>query len=141
MPFSEHVMSSRRREGDGGFTLIEVLFGLLILGLVMTTSLAVFYERQNRVRFAEETVLVWQAIANESELIRFAPWQSLDDGSERPFTSSLQILDSLENPSATVAVEQTAPRVKEVTLRIAWGGGRSATSTVIRTDTGGANLW
>lgn len=127
--------------GTGGFTLVEVLFGLLILGLVMTTSLAVFYEREKRIRFAEETVLVWQAIANEAELTRFEPWQSLGQIEQSSFRGDLEILSSLENLTTSVEVEQTAPKIKEVTLRVEWGEGRSATSTVLRTDTGGSNLW
>lgn len=133
-------MSSCRRR-DGGFTLIEVLFGLLILGLVMTTSIAVFYERENRIRQAEETVLVWQVIANETELIRFEPWQSLHEGDGGSFKSNLEILDSLDNLETSVDIALTGPGVKEVTLRVEWGDGRSARSTVVRTDTGGTNLW
>ncbi|MBW3670952.1 MAG: prepilin-type N-terminal cleavage/methylation domain-containing protein [Acidobacteria bacterium] len=130
---------SRRRVR--GFTLIEVLFSLVILGLVMTTSLAAFYERENTIRFAEETVLVWQAISNEAEVLRFQPWHSLGQSPNGTFKSDLEILSDLKNVTTSVEVAQTSSAVKEVTLRVKWGVGRSATATVLRTDTGGTNLW
>lgn len=124
-----------------GFTLIEVLFGLLILGLVMTTSLAVFYQRESTIRSAEESVLAWQAIANEAELLRFQPFGSLGEGEIGPFRGDLRILDTLDDPRTTIVVAEGGPGIKELTLRVEWGAGRSATTTVLRTDTGGTNLW
>ena len=53
-----------------GFSLVELLFGLLILTIVITTSLAMFTERTKRLRQANETILVYQALANEAELQR-----------------------------------------------------------------------
>lgn len=113
----------------------------MILGLVMTTSLAAFYERANTIRFAEETVLVWQAISNEAEVLRFQPWHSLEQSGNGSFRTDLEILAPLKNVTTSIEVAHTSPAVKEVTLRVKWGAGRSATATVLRTDTGGTNLW
>lgn len=134
----------RRPQAPGrhhGFTLIEVLFALMILGLIMMTSLAVFYEHERRSRHAEETVLVWQAISNEAELVRLRSWASLVPDETSPFQSDLAILDSIENAATAVEVAQPDAHVKHVTLRIEWGDTRTASATVIRTDTGGTNLW
>ncbi len=139
MPFVSGMNGSARR--SRGFTLIEVLFGLLILGLVMTTSLAVFYERENTIRSAEEAILAWQAIANEAELLRFEPWGSLGEGELGAFRGDLRILGGLENPETIIEVADGGPGIKELTLRVEWGDGRSASATVLRTDTGGTNLW
>ncbi|MDX1584385.1 MAG: prepilin-type N-terminal cleavage/methylation domain-containing protein [Thermoanaerobaculia bacterium] len=131
----------RRREASRGFTLIEVLTGLLVLGFVMTTSLAVFYERETRLQHAEELVLVWQAISNEAELIRYEPWHSLGASGTTAFRSDLEILDPLEDVTTAVEVSDVESSVKAITLRVSWGDGREASSEVIRTDTGGTNLW
>lgn len=126
---------------SGGFTLVEVLFGLLILGLVMTTSLAVFYERERRIQYAEDSFLVWQAISNEAELIRFQPWPSIGKSGKTSFQSDLAILDPLENVTTTISVTESGPSVKKIVLQVDWGEGRTARTTVIRSDTGGSNLW
>lgn len=131
----------KRNNPPAGFTLVEVLIGLLILGLVMTTSLAVFYDREQRIRHAEEVFLVWQAMANEAELLRYRPWASLSAEGSEEFRSDLSILDPLEDVVTTVKTEQIDPQIKSVTLRIEWGNGRSASTQLIRSHTGGSNLW
>jgi prepilin-type N-terminal cleavage/methylation domain-containing protein len=125
-----------------GFTLIEVLAGLVILGIIMTTSLAVFFERQRRLLLAEETVIAWQALSNEAELQRHAPYALLVTGSKGTFRSEPDLLDQLPGATALVSVRQTKPDFKYVTLTIRWRDGvRSAELTLVRGDTGGTALW
>ena len=132
---------SRRRKEAGGFTLVEVLVALVILGIVITTSLAVFFDRERRIREAGRMALAWQALANEAEIRRRQPFGSLTDGAVEPFVSSSAILESLE-ATATVAIEEESPAVRRLTLRVGWGEvGRSATIDVYRSDTGGGALW
>jgi prepilin-type N-terminal cleavage/methylation domain-containing protein len=132
---------TRRRAGARGFTLVEVLVGLLILTLIVTTSLAVFYDHARRVRQAEEIVVVWQAISNEAEILRFRPWQALQPGHSHPFDGDLSILAHLRDVTTSVEIDQQEPHVKAVSLTVEWGEGRRAEATVVRTDTGGSNLW
>ncbi|HLJ73403.1 MAG TPA: type II secretion system protein, partial [Thermoanaerobaculia bacterium] len=61
-----------------GFSLIEVLVALLILGIVITTTISMFAERQKRMRMANETILAYQALSNESEIWRRIDFASLD---------------------------------------------------------------
>lgn len=128
--------------GSRGFSLVEVLAGLLILSLVVTTSLAVFYHRERTLVRAEESMLAWQVLRNESEIIRRIPWAQLDALHAQPFQSDLAVLSSLEGVSSRVEVGEGRPRVKDLTLTLSWRGGeQTASVTVLRSDTGGANLW
>jgi prepilin-type N-terminal cleavage/methylation domain-containing protein len=124
-----------------GFSLIELLVALLILTLVITTTLAVFTERQRRLQLANETILVYQALANETEVRRRIGFSDPGLGSPA-FQSPVEILRPLRPFTASVAVQQTSADVKNVTMSVVWHGGlRRASLTIIRVDTGGSNLW
>src|SRR5437763_12435569 len=99
-----------------GFSLLEVLVALLILAVVITTTLAMFAKRRQYLRESNETVLVWQAIWNESELWRHYDWASLE-AQPKVFQSPLDLLQPLA-PYVTridVAVANDDPHVKQVT--------------------------
>lgn len=132
-PYNRGVRESR------GFTLVESLVALLILSLVLTTSLAIFYDRHRRLRAAEETVLAWQALANEAETMRHVEFATLRDANA--FTTSAALLEQLEGVASTVTIEETKPGTKLVRLRVEWRENRAAHVTVIRTNTGGGPLW
>ncbi len=124
-----------------GFTLIEVLVAVLILGVVITTTLAVFVDRTRRLQQATETILAWQALANETEVRRRIDFAELDS-SPPTFMSETSILAPLAPFSTTVTVTGTTPDVKNVVMTIRWRGGRrTARLAIVRTDTGGSNLW
>jgi prepilin-type N-terminal cleavage/methylation domain-containing protein len=125
-----------------GFTLVEVLAALVILTIVMTTTLAVFVERQRQLREASETILAWQALANEVEFRRRIDFTRLDTASPVFDPGNTAILAPLAPYSATVAVTTPQPDVKHLELTIRWGSGkRVARLEVIRVQTGGGNLW
>ncbi len=124
-----------------GFTLVEVLVALLILGLVITTTLAVFVERTRRLQQATETTLVWQALANETEVRRRIDFANLES-SPTSFMSQTTILEPLLPYSTSVTVTTASPAVKNVVMTVRWRGGRRvATLAIKRVDTGGTNLW
>jgi prepilin-type N-terminal cleavage/methylation domain-containing protein len=124
-----------------GFTLIEVLVALLILGIVITTSLAVFLQRTKRQRQATETILAYQALANEAEVRRRIDFTQLDE-SPPVFMTDALILLPLEPAKTHVTIDQPSPDVKNVTMRVIWQGGkRVATLHLSRVNTGGSNLW
>jgi prepilin-type N-terminal cleavage/methylation domain-containing protein len=125
--------------GSRGFTLVESLVALLILSLIITTSLAIFYDRHRRLRAAEETVLAWQALANEAEAMRHVEFATLRDANA--FTSSAALLEQLEGVTSTIAIEEKGAGTKFVRLRVDWRGNRTASVTVVRTNTGGGSLW
>lgn len=132
-----------------GFTLPELLVALVILGIVITTTLAMFAKRQAYIRESSETILVWQAIWNESEIWRRIDWASLESHAG-PFESDTSILLPLRpfRTTTKVAVSTDDPNVKNVTLLVEWEWDkehkifhRNARLSVLRSDTGGSNLW
>ena len=132
----------RRRRNSRGFSLVETLVALLILGIVITTGLAALYGREARMQEGGQMVLVWQALGNEAVARRHQSWGTLTPGTETPVLSDLSLLAPLESPSAIAAVESVSPAVKKVTLTVSWAGGkRTARAILYRTDTGGGSLW
>ncbi|HEX8152383.1 MAG TPA: type II secretion system protein [Thermoanaerobaculia bacterium] len=129
-----------------GFSLIEVLAGILILTIVVTTSLVAFTARKKRLQQAHETILVWQALANEAEHQRRRSFQSLvPDGPPETFHEEpVDILEPLSPYATIVTVTSVSPFLKHVTMTVRWGGGKkSARLIVVRADTGvpGCELW
>lgn len=124
-----------------GFTVVEVIVALLILGLVITTTLAVFVERTRRIQQATETMLAWQALSNESEVRRRVDYGSLDTTSN-VFLSDTKIIAPLKPYTTDVSVVDASQDVKNVTMTVRWRGGkRVAQLTIVRSNTGGSNLW
>jgi prepilin-type N-terminal cleavage/methylation domain-containing protein len=126
-----------------GFSLVEVLVGLLILTIVITTSLAVFIERNRRLQQASETILAYQALANESEYWRRKAFDKLDDvtATPRAFNSDLTMLAPLAPYSAIVGISTPRTGLRNVTLTIRWKNKHEARLVVARADTGGSSLW
>lgn len=125
-----------------GFTLVEVLVAVLILGLVITTSLAIFLERNKRLQQANELILCYQALANEAEARRRIEFHDLPQSS-KDFVTDTEILKPLGAYKAeviTVAAKQ--PDLINVTIRVTWRNGEKQQDlTVVRANTGGNNLW
>ena len=125
-----------------GFTLVETLAALLILAFVLTTSLLVFTQRQQRLREADETIVAWQALANEAEYVRLVAYSSLSPGTKRGFEEGSSLLASLDRPEASVEAFEWKPGVRRVVLTVTWNGGaRRASLTVIRSATPGGQFW
>jgi len=123
-----------------GFTLVEVLVGMLILTIVITTSLAVFVERNRRLQQASETILAYQALSNESEYWRRKDFATLD-AAPRTFNSDVTLLEPLKPYNAIIGVTTVSAGVKNVILTIRWKGKHEASVIVARADTGGSSLW
>lgn len=122
-----------------GFTLVEVLVALVILTLVITTTLAAFLERNRRLQQANETILAYQALANEAEV-----WRRIDFASVAPaatFQSDTTILAPLAPFTVAATVSSPKTDVKNVTLTISWKGTHHADLELTRVNTGGSNLW
>ena len=124
-----------------GFSLVEILVAMMILTLIITISLAAFVERNRRVQQASEIILAYQALANEAEFRRRIDYASLDTASPE-FVSPVDVLEPLKPFNTIVAVKQVQPGVKSVLMTIRWREGQlSAKLVLLRTDTGGSNLW
>ncbi|HET7435603.1 MAG TPA: type II secretion system protein [Thermoanaerobaculia bacterium] len=132
------------RMRERGFSLVELLVALMILTLVITSSLAVFVERRKRLQQAQETVLVYQALANEAEFRRRVPFEKLDD-MDASF-HDVAVLEPLKPYGTAIKVENVKPHLKRVTLTVRWHDGqRNARLMLLRADMfpdqTGDNLW
>ena len=124
-----------------GFSLAELLAALLVLAIVITTTLAMFVERQKRLRQATETILAYQALSNEAEVRRRIEFAQLDTASIT-FMSDTTVLQPLAPFATIVSVKDAQTDVKHVTMTVRWSNGqRVASMTLIRVNTGGGNLW
>jgi prepilin-type N-terminal cleavage/methylation domain-containing protein len=127
-----------------GFSLVEVLVALLVLAVVITTTMAMFVERQKRMQNANETILAYQAIANEIEVWRRIPYDSLETTPPKfmTLTPTSDIIAPLQPYAATVTVSPAKDSIKTVTLSVRWRNGqRVERISITRVDTGGSGLW
>jgi prepilin-type N-terminal cleavage/methylation domain-containing protein len=123
-----------------GFSLIELLFALMILTLVITTTLAVFVERTRRLRQASETIMAYQVLANEAELQRRVAFADIEPSSV--FTTPTDLLRPLQPYTTSIDVTSTEVGIKTVTMSIHWSHDQhQAKLALIRVNTGGGNLW
>lgn len=123
-----------------GFTLVELLFALLILTLVITTTLAVFVERTRRMRQASETILAYQVLSNEAELQRRVAFNDIEPS--KIFTTPTDLLKPLQPYTTEIEVDSKQIGIKEITMSIRWKNGEHvAQLAIVRVDTGGGNLW
>ncbi|MBK5260068.1 MAG: prepilin-type N-terminal cleavage/methylation domain-containing protein [Thermoanaerobaculia bacterium] len=125
-----------------GFSFVELLFALMVLTVVILTTLSMFAERSKRLQQAAETILVYQVLANEGEIVRRVDFGELDALTDK-FSTDTTILDPLKPYTTEVdVVPGRSAGVKAVTLSVKWNGGqRVAQLTLMRAYTGGTNLW
>jgi len=123
-----------------GFSLVEVLVGLLILTIVITTTIAMFTQRQARLRQANETILAYQALSNEAEIWRRIAFAQLDT-TPLTFQSDTALLAPLAPFTALVRIDTPRADVKNVTFIIRWRNTQEAKLSIVRADTGGTSLW
>lgn len=123
-----------------GFSLAEVLVALAILGIVITTTIAMFAERTKRLREASETILAYQALSNEAEYWRRESFAQIDKPDNQTFKSDLEILAPMAPFTTVVKVDTPRADIRNVTLTIRWAR-REAHLAIARADTGGSGLW
>src|ERR1044071_5413416 len=96
-----------------GFSLVEVLVALLVLAIVITTTIAMFGERQRRLRQAHETTLAYQVLANEAELWRRIDFKSID-AQPPTFQSDTSLLAPMAPYVATVKIDTPRTDVRNI---------------------------
>ena len=121
--------------------MAELLVALLILTVVITTTIYMFTQRNQHLREANETILVYQVLANEAEIWRRINFNELETRAPN-FQTETTILKAIEPFTATVKIDKPRADVKQVTLTIRWqNGNKQQRLSLVRVDTGGTNLW
>jgi prepilin-type N-terminal cleavage/methylation domain-containing protein len=125
-----------------GYSLIEIMVAFAILLLVLTITMAAFLERNRRMKQANELIRAYQSLSNEAERVRRLPFADVQPANA---FANTEILAPLGPSCETrVEVELKNPQRKDVTLIVRWddgSGNREAKLGLVRTDTGGTNLW
>lgn len=126
---------------ERGYTLVEILIAFVILTFVITISFTAFLERNKRLQQANEIILAYQALSNESEYWRRIEFSALK--STQKFESDLTMLKPLTPYTTDAIVKDTGTGTRNVTLLIRWKGGqREAKITLVRVETGSkGGLW
>lgn len=122
---------------ERGFTLIEVLAALLVLTFVITMTMWAFLERNRRLQQANEIMLAYQALANESEHWRRVPFNALNPTTPTTkFEMPTDVLEPLQPYKTEVSVQLAKPGVKNVTLTVRWKNDeREARLGIVRVET------
>jgi prepilin-type N-terminal cleavage/methylation domain-containing protein len=128
-----------------GFSLVELIFALVILTIVILTTLSMFAERSRRLQQAGEMMIAYQALSNQAELVRRMTYSQIDTFAATPedeFNVSASLLAVLTPYTTNIEIEVIRPEVKRVTMTIKWSKPeRVASLELIRVDTGATNLW
>lgn len=121
--------------------MAELLVALLILTVVITTTIYMFTQRNQHLREANETILVYQVLANEAEIWRRINFAELE-GRAPNFQTDTTLLKAIDPFTAVVKIDKPRADIKQVTLTIRWrNGSKEARLALVRADTGGTNLW
>jgi prepilin-type N-terminal cleavage/methylation domain-containing protein len=128
-----------------GFSLVELIFALVILTIVILTTLTMFAERSRRLQQAGEMMIAYQALSNQAEIVRRMNYPALDTfatTAEDDFNVNAALLAVLSPYTTNIEIEVIRPEVKRVSMTIRWSKPeRVASLELIRVDTGASNLW
>ena len=106
------------KNNESGFTIIEILISLAILGVVIptiATGINTLTVLNNRTR---DLTLTNLSAENKAEKLRNQGFNSLDDGT---FDFSSELPTELASPkSGTYTISNTEPGIKEITINISY---------------------
>jgi type II secretory pathway pseudopilin PulG len=131
-----HHLSTAARAGEGGMTLLEVMFATLILAIAAAGVVGSFNAARNETSYSEKrntaTVLAEQEILRLTAL----PWNEIANNKESPPTSESA---STTNPSHYVVAgkcaEHTLPPPREPCYQYDWTKSASIEPLVLEKET------
>ncbi|MBI4589633.1 MAG: type II secretion system protein [Candidatus Rokubacteria bacterium] len=116
---------------EGGFTLLEVLVALAILGLAVVTIIQLFSQGLRLLKVAgdyQQAVLLADQKAREMESIR----QGIEAGQEGVFQWE-RSMTVTPVPEELTVLSPTPVRLYRVSVQVRWGGNRSVEIATLRT--------
>lgn len=104
---------------EAGFTLIELMVTIIVLGIVISSLGGLYYLMQETEVRSQQFDLAVRAARSEIESLRNDGYASLTPGSNINFTSSLpSVLPS--NKQGTVAISQPATGLRRVDVTVTY---------------------
>ncbi len=115
-------MKGRRR----AFTLVELLIALVIAAIA-TIGIAAIYSstRLESIEAECQRLAAWQAISKMEEIKARSSFDSLVSGSEQIVLKPLTV-SATRTTTVTTLIDG---KLKQVTVAVTWGGGRSVSLT------------
>ena len=110
------TMTKRRK--NGGFTLLELVCALFIITTAGFGALQLYHVGLARMAEMRDFDVAAELLRNEMEYLRSQPYEAVVSGNE--FATSTPATESIYEVTPTVAVEEVAPGLKNVTLSVRW---------------------
>lgn len=118
----------QRKRREGGFSLIEVAFAIVVLSLVVASSLMAMRMGFSMIEAARDNTLASQILQSEMENLRLKNWEQISELTDGTF-------DIEEGFSETVAnrfvcgrtVTQSKSGLREIALDVEWQNSRGQT--------------
>lgn len=113
------MLKIRKNTTSGGFTLVEMLITVVILGIAITTIAALYYSMQKVQNSSRNLDLATRAAQTEIEVLRNNSYNSLTPGQNIDFTSSLPA-QLPGNKTGTVVVSQPTDGLRRVDVSVTY---------------------
>jgi type II secretory pathway pseudopilin PulG len=116
-------MTPKMKNKEAGYTHVELLVSLVIVGVVVSSVTMVFNTIQSTQRRTSYKESATRAAQREMESLRNNNYNSLIAGQTIDFTS--QLPTSLKNRNGSVAVSEPYPGLKRVDITVTYYEGTS----------------
>ncbi len=120
---------------EDGFTLVELLLAILVLGIAIVGLAGLYYLTQQVQNESAHYDLAVRAARTEIEELRNSGYNSLSSSSPPTFPSSL-LVGLPSNSSGSVSVSQPLPGLKEVNVTITYSDYGQPQNVTLSSDIG-----
>lgn len=103
---------------DSGFTLVELLVSITLIGIVVTAVTTLFTSIQSVQRRTAYMETATREAQRQMESLRNNNYNNLTAGQTIDFSNDLP--DTLQNPSGTVTVSEPDPGLKRVDIQVVY---------------------
>ena len=107
-----------------GFSLLECLAAIALLGLIVTTSLVVLTQKRAYLRSVSDQLRAAHAVEKEIETALARDHRQLAPRQDAPFLSEPSEVKDLPEVSTSLTIRETeVSRLRRLTARVAWTRG------------------
>lgn len=139
------IVRTQSIKTEDGFGLVEAMCALLVLSMGFFSVMQMYAFGSAKVRAIQEHNWVTQALENEIETLRGAPFASLKPIEQREFLSTTPALSKLVRLNSWVSITETSDanaQLRETTVCVQWttenGRRTDRRLTTLIADKGGA---